>query len=139
MAHREDGRTEGWLVVAAGGAGLMLACAFAAFIASWLFFTEWPNAVPGRLSFVIPFAPLTSLAILVVGTLYSRRWKPARAQSIGALLIVEVCVWCAVAYAAGTFDIGYVLLFWLPLNLLFMPWWLLATWLGNRLDMNDGL
>jgi hypothetical protein len=119
--------------VVAGGAMLMVGAAIVAFAAGVWFHTTWPNAGPlGRLSLLVPFAPLTALIILVAGTMWARSVNPSAMETIDALLCVELIAWSIIALFAGEFFSSFVFLFWVPVNVMLAPWWLLASWLGGR-------
>ena len=63
----------------------------------------------GRLSFVVPFAPLTAAAILITGVLWTRWLQPSAVESIVALIGIELFTWGVVRFFAGEWWSFFVL------------------------------
>jgi hypothetical protein len=121
------------ITILLGGTAVMVGCAVLGFISSGLFYTLWPSMQPqGRLSFFVPFAPLTALLILGVGAIWMRRNKPSTIEGLGALLSTEAITWGIVAFFAGESFSFPVFAFWLGANLIFAPSWLLMVWLTSK-------
>jgi hypothetical protein len=120
------------VAVIGSGVILMVGSAIAAFAMDWLLYTMWPAVQPqSRLAFVVPFAPLTAVFIVIAGSIWTRRLRPSAVETIGVLLCVELIAYGIVGLIAGGFFALIVFMFWAVSNIVFAPWWLLAVWIGR--------
>jgi hypothetical protein len=121
------------ILVIAGGALVIAGCFLAACLASWMFLEAGGSGMlgEGRLFMVLPLAPLTALGVAVMGTKWTRRVHPSTAESLSALLIIEVIILGLVAGATGDLFMDITFMFWVIVSLPFAPWWLLGLWIGR--------
>jgi len=115
---------------------LIVACVLGAFAASWMLWTAAPGLVGDRVEIVVPFVPLTVVAVVVAATRWAHRARASVIESLGAPLTVGV-ITLGIAAAAGGMEL--VVDFWLLASLLYAPWWLLGVgiaWVleGTRLS-----
>ena len=110
----------------------MVGCALAAGVGSWMFYNA---AGQGDAWWLVWFALLTALAVLMAGTTWTRRLRPSMTENFGALLVLELIALGIVAtlergLGSATFD-G-----WALVSVLFAPWWLAGFWIGGGTDDN---
>ena len=108
----------------------MVGCALAAWVGNWMYYSAWPSG-PGRGWLVVPFLPLTALAVLLAGVHWTRRIRASTAEAIASLLLLEVIVLVIVSVVAMEWFTETEFLFWAVISLAFAPWWLLAIWIGR--------
>jgi hypothetical protein len=115
-----------------GGAMLMVGCAVAAWVGNLMFYRAFPGSAGlGRGWMVVPFLPLTAVAVLIAGVYWTRRVDQSIAESIGALLFLELIILGLVAAVVGMFFNQLVFLFWATISLAFAPPWLLSVFIGR--------
>jgi hypothetical protein len=132
------------LTAVALGALAMITSAIVGFYGSDAIAEIWPDAQPeGLQGLLVLFAPLTAVAVLLLGALWTRSLRASLRECIGALVIAEVVAWAIVGLYAGEWFGFYarewftlfvfVFPFWAGMTLVFAPWWLLAFWIVNRI------
>ena len=123
--------------LAAGGAMLMVASAFAGWGANLLYYRIWPGSAGyGRGWTVVPFLPLTGIFVLVAGVLWARRFRASIGDGMMALLILELIIYSLVVLFTGFLFVPLVWKFWGAVSLAFAPPWVVGILIGRSTVKN---
>jgi hypothetical protein len=110
------------------GAAFVLASVVVLFIGS-LWFNAITEFVDGRLAFVIPGAPLTVVALLVGGFIWTRKLLASGVEAVAVFVVAEALIVGAWMFVVGS-SADELLLVFVASLLLVAPWWFLGHMIG---------